>query len=507
LVLFDGVAGQRVSINLTGVTLSSVAVVVYTLTGTRLHAGTASTLGLFLEPMLLPLSGTYTILIDPNSSATGNITISLYDVPADLTGTITPGVTTPAIVFTAPGQNGQFTFPATAGQRISVWITSSTFASGACNGFQMLQPDGAPLMVSDTSAMSGSLCLNAFADSLVLTQTGLYILVLNPVGANTGQITLVVYEFTDVTGAITPGTAVSSALTTPGQNARLSFSGTAGQKVSVLVTNSTIANCTTGGLSLIGPSATVSGPNLCSNSFLDTQMLASSGTYTVVLNPSGPNLGQATVTLCNIIDTTDTITSGTPVTATLTTPGQTARYTFSATAGQRATIHLNSSTLNPGNVRLRQPNGTQIGGVSTTGTFMDAVGLPTTGTYTVEVDPTGAALGSVTLTLTLFNDLSGTITVGGATVDVTIPIPGQRGLLSLAGTASQPVTIRLTNNTMGTVSIALRKPDGVVMVSSTSNGSTFNVPQQTLPVTGTYSVEVDPSGVNVGSITVSVTSP
>jgi hypothetical protein len=67
--------------------------------------------------------------------------------------------------------------------------------------------------------------------------------------------------------------------------------------------------------------------------------------------------------------------------------------------------------------------------------------------------------------------------------------------------------VRLTSNTIASVTIRLRKPDNGVMVATTSSASSFTLSTQTLPTTGTYTVEVDPVTTNTGSITVSVTSP
>ena len=187
---------------------------------------------------------------------------------------------------------------------------------------------------------------------------------------------------------------------------------------------------------------------------------------------------------------------------------------FSGTAGNRASVRINSSTIpGPGyaTVRLRRPDGTVIAGVSTgTSGFLDAVPLSVTGTYTLEIDPYAGSTGQANVTLHVFDDITGTLTINGPTVTVTTTIPGQRGLLTFPGTATQLVTIRLTGNTMGTVSLVLRRPDGTLQVGSGSNAASFTVPQQTLPVTGTYTIEVDPSNplpINTGSITVAVTSP
>jgi hypothetical protein len=238
-------------------------------------------------------------------------------------------------------------------------------------------------------------------------------------------------------------------------------------------------------------------------------VIPTAGTSTVWINPGGASTGQVTVTVHEVpADLTGTITPGTATTIAIAAVGQNAGLTFTGTAGQRASLRVNTSTVSTGAVRIRHPDGTILGsaGVSPNA-FLNALTLPVTGSYTVEVDPSGAATGQVSVTLYVFTDVTDTLTVNGPSVIVTTTLPGQRGLLTFPGAASQPVTIRLSGNTMGGVTIILRKPDGAMMVSSTSNASTFNVPQQTLPVSGSYSVEVDPSGVNVGSITVSVTNP
>ena len=69
------------------------------------------------------------------------------------------------------------------------------------------------------------------------------------------------------------------------------------------------------------------------------------------------------------------------------------------------------------------------------------------------------------------------------------------------------VTVRLTGNTMGSVTVTLRKPDGSTQTSSSSSAANFNLSAQTLSVTGTYTIFVNPSGTNTGTINVATTSP
>ena len=47
--------------------------------------------GGFIDVKSLPTTGTYTILVDPQSFAIGSATLQLYDVPADASAPITAG--------------------------------------------------------------------------------------------------------------------------------------------------------------------------------------------------------------------------------------------------------------------------------------------------------------------------------------------------------------------------------------------------------------------------------
>jgi hypothetical protein len=55
--------------------------------------------------------------------------------------------------------------------------------------------------------------------------------------------------------------------------------------------------------------------------------------------------------------------------------------------------------------------------------------------------------------------------------------------------------------------VTLRNPDGGSMTSAWWLGTNFDLQTQTLPTTGTYTIDVDPSWGATGSIAVSVTSP
>jgi RHS repeat-associated protein len=513
-VTFSGSADQRVSLKLTGVTIGtnpccSAKASIRKPDGSTLVVPTYfGTAGGFLDTATLPTSGTYTILIDPESASTGSATLTLYDVPADVSGAITPGGASVTSTIGTPGQNAAYTFSGTANQRVSLKLTNSSIVSGTA---RFLKPDGSTLASTGFTSNGGG-----FLDTQTLPTAGTYTVQVDPAGANTGSVTLTLYNVpADVTGTITAGgSAVTSTIGTPGQNARYTFSGTANQRVSLKLTNSTIAN---GAARILKPDGSTLGSTTFAggSGFLDTLALPTAGTYTVEVDPTGANTGSVTLTLYNVpADLTGTITAGgSAVTSTIGTPGQNARYTFTGTANQRVSLKLTNSTFALGTARLLKPDGSTLASTSfaTGSAFLDTQTLLTAGTYTVEIDPTGANTGSVTLTL--YNvpaDVTGTITAGGSAVTGTIGTPGQNGAYTFGGAVNQRVSLKLSNVTIGSsqccsARISILKPDGSTLVAPMLVGTNGGfIDTTTLPVAGSYTIVVDPQGADTGSITLTL---
>jgi hypothetical protein len=83
---------------------------------------------------------------------------------------------------------------------------------------------------------------------------------------------------------------------------------------------------------------------------------------------------------------------------TISTPGQNAELTFSGTADDRVSLQLSNVTMSGRTVSILKPDGSTLAVLTGINTFLDTQTLPTTGTYTIRVDPTNAATGSATLT-------------------------------------------------------------------------------------------------------------
>ena len=233
-VTFDGTAGQRVSLKLSNVTIGSsgccsTKVSILKPDGTTLIAPTnVGTSGGFIDAATLPASGSYTILVDPQGTATGSITLTLYDVLPDVTSAIVVGGAGVTVTTTTPGQNAKLTFNGTAAQRVSLKVAPVCCSTKV----SILKPDGTTLVAPTTIGTSGGL-----VEPATLPVTGNYTIVVDPQSSAVGSATLTLYAVPpDVTGTIVPGgAAVTVTTTTPGQNAKLTFSGTAGARVSLSI--------------------------------------------------------------------------------------------------------------------------------------------------------------------------------------------------------------------------------------------------------------------------------
>ena len=499
---FAGTAGQRVTLNGSSSFGACWNLGIYKPDGSQLTNTFGCGGGIFIEPQVLPESGSYTVVIDPSGAAVGGATATLYEV-TDVTGSITINGPSVNVTLGTPGQVGRLSFDGTAGQRISANAVSSL---NGCWNFGIYKPDGTQL--TNTFGCGGGI----FLEPQILPVTGTYTVVVDPTTSATGQATVTLYESNDVTGTITvSGPSVLVALPTPGQNGRLTFEGTAGQRISTLGTGSTFTGCWNIGIYKPDGSQLANVFTCSSSALVEAQLLPVSGTYTVVIDPSGAGTGQVTVNIYDVVDLTGPIAiDGAGVTSTITTPGQVARLAFDGTAGQRVSVNNSGSTMTGcWTVAILKPDGTQLASVfsCSSGSFMEPQTLPVTGSYTLLIDPSGAATGQVTANLYNVVDVTGSLTLGGPAVNVNLTVVGQNASYTMSGAAGQQATVRGTSNTMSCVQVTLLKPDGTSLTSTFTCSGSFNLTTQTLPITGTYTIRVDPSGANTGSMSLSVTNP
>jgi hypothetical protein len=314
----------------------------------------------------------------------------------------------------------------------------------------------------------------------------------------------------DSAGAIAPGgPSQTVSIGTPGQNARLTFDGQAGQRISLKLSSVTISSSY---VSILKPDGSALGGNTyvgAAGGFVDTRTLPAAGTYTILIDPQGAATGSMAATLYDVpADVTGAITpGGAAITISATTPGQNARLTFDGQSGQRVSIKVSGGIM-ASYVSILKPDGNQLGSntyVGSSGGFVDTRTLPAAGSYTILVDPQGAATGSATLTLyDVPPDLTGTLAIGGASLTTTLATPGQNARLTFDGRAAQRISLRLSGVTVLSSYVSIFRPDGTRIGSQnlvTTSGRTITVD---LPSDGTYTIVVDPQAAATGSMTLTL---
>jgi hypothetical protein len=140
----------------------------------------------FIEAVL-PVSGTYTVLIDPYKHHTGSGTVQLYNV-ADVSGSIRIDGPAVQVTTTKPGQRATLTFSGTAGQRINALATRVSSTGPLFWPFAILKPDATTL--SSVTVGSGS----ASVGPITLPATGTYTVVVDPHATSTGTASVVLTQ-------------------------------------------------------------------------------------------------------------------------------------------------------------------------------------------------------------------------------------------------------------------------------------------------------------------------
>ncbi len=413
-----------------------------------------------------------------------------YGIP-DNTGTTSIGAATTVTIAT-PGETAARSFTATAGQRVTLSLTDNTIP-----GVDVVVrgPGGGVLASVFVSASSG------FHDTFTLPVAGTYTVTVDPRDQGTGSLTFELDAVPDdSTGQTAIGVATTVTIATPGQNAVRSFTATAGQRVTLSVTANTIP-----GVNLVvrqlGGGVAGSLFLSAATGFHDAFTLPAGGTYTITVDPTDDNTGALTFTLGSVPEDSAGQTSiGVPTTVTISTAGQDAVRSFDATAGQKLTLTVSGNTIPGVNLVIRQPNNTLVGNLFLSGaaSFLDTFTLPVSGTYTITIDPSGQNTGTLTFTLASVPDNTGTTAIGTPT-GVTIGTVGENAVRSFDATAGQKLTLTVSGNTIPGVNLVIRQPNNTLVGNLFLSGAASFLDTFTLPVSGTYTITIDPSGQNTGS--------
>jgi RHS repeat-associated protein len=332
-----------------------------------------------------------------------------------------------------------------------------------------------------------------------------------------------------VTGSMTiGGSPFVLTISTAGDTAAITFSGTVGQRISLNVYSDSIGAADVAiqnpsypnAPQYLIPAAFVLGSQ---GKFFDPVTLGQSGTYTITVSPYSSGTGSMTLALYDVAaDPSGPITpGGSPVVAQTTVPGQNAVYSFTATEGQRVSLRASTGTFTSPSgqccgtyVRIVKVGQGQIASSSliipNSFDFIDTKTL-SAGDYQVVVDPQGDAYGTTTVTLyDVPPDLtSPRLFVNGQAETITLGTPGQNALLPFHGDDGQTVTLTWSQPTIPQTEYKILDPSLNQLAASSIVETGSGHIDATLPhiTSDSYGILVNPFADFTGSVTVRVTAP
>ena len=201
--------------------------------------------------------------------------------------------------------------------------------------------------------------------------------------------------------------------------------------------------------------------------------LPTTGTYTITIDPRDQLTGTLTFLFATVPDNTGTTAIGTSTTVSTSTIGENAVRSFAGTAGQKLTLTVSGNTYSAVDMTVRDPGGVFVTGqfASAATAFHDVFTLPSTGTYTITIDPRDQLTGTLTFLLATVPDNTGSTAIGTSTTVSTATI-GENAVRSFAATAGQQLTLTVSGNTYSAVDITVRDPNGVFVIGQFASAPT-----------------------------------
>lgn len=242
-----------------------------------------------IDAVTLPVTGRYTIVVDPPGNSTGEVRLRLV-FPTEQRLAITPDGDQVTSVIADAGATSRLSFSATAGQKVYVDIASATLPD-QCGLLSLRGPNGRSI---------GSGCVTqgkGMIDAVTLPDDGTYSIVVDPLADRTGRAQVRLILAVDQQGTLAvDGSESTAVIAQAGAEAVFTFTATAGQAVTVDAGPSTLpGQC--GLLTLRDPSNKniASGCVVNGKGGIDSTVLSATGRYSIVVNPSGAGTGTLTL--------------------------------------------------------------------------------------------------------------------------------------------------------------------------------------------------------------------
>jgi hypothetical protein len=313
-----------------------------------------------------------------------------------------------------------------------------------------------------------------------IPKAGVYNLLVDGSSTNTVTYSFQVNTPTVTTNPLTLGTAVTGGIGEAGEEDVYTFTGTIGQRLYFDSLDDAFSTT----IQLIDPTD----DNIRNfNSSFDTDpfILTESGTYKVIVNPSGNGTGNYNFRLLDLATATN-LTFDTKVDATLNPGREVDLYQFAATAGQR--LYFDSLTNNFGGTwYLYDSNNRYINGGSIGNDFNTLIDK--TGTYTLIFGGNSNNANNLTYSFQVIPSTTNTNSlVLGSTVTGNLTKPGQQDIYTFTGVPGQQVYF---DGLAGNANVQLISPSGLSLFFA--SGISFDREPETLLESGTYQLIVNPN--------------
>ena len=500
--LIAGVAGEQKALLVSGLVTvpagNTLDITVALPNGSTFRKANASGLGTTSQLPPFTVTGTHSVVLVPFTAGTsasfkaglaGGAAIAIDGAPADA-------------AIANPGEGARFTFAGIAGENLGLGISGVALvpASATATTVSVYRPDAA-LFASFGCGVDGTRCA---ANLQNLPATGLYSIIVQPMNGATGTQRL--WLSRDMAGTLASGVPASVALSRPGQNARLSFTGTSGALTALQVRSVTTTPPNQGLLVLVTQpdKSTLGYTHLTgAGQTLVFPPLPVSGTYSVFIEPEEAAKGAATATMEVLLDPgRPLVVDGPTQDASVAVAGGSVRFLFAGNAGQNLGLGIGNLALTPkadATVTVYKPDGTQLTAfacaASAGGCGGNLGNLPATGVYGIVVRPSLDATGGFGATLS--SDLNATLVVGAAPLPIGLDRPGRNARLAFAANAGQALRVNWSAVAIagapGTARASVNAPDGstvgIALLANATAGS-YDIPA--LPVSGNYTLFVDP---------------
>ncbi len=506
----SGAVGTSVAIKGTGFSPSPAGNVV-AFNGAPATVVAASTTSLAVAVPASANTGKVTVTVAGNTAVSAqDFVVATAIAPP---GEVAPGdvIATARLTINGPPQSiglyatnkyGLLLFDGAAGAWLSLHAGNFTInPAGATIAYTIYKPDNTQLVSGKLEATSLSIHLPA------LPMAGAYSLLLR---TGIAQVSL---DAKVEANAFVPADGTTLAITrSAGQSTRALIAGTAGDQKALMVSG--LVTAPAGGtldITIAAPNGStfrrVNAVNLGTTSPLPPFVVT--GVHSAVfVTPAQTTQSAFKVGLTGgLVIPVD----GAPADVAIANPGAGAHLRFAGIAGENLGLGVSGVALVPAavtvtNMAVYRPDATLLAwfscGVDGTRCAANLENLPVTGSYSIIVQPANGATG--TQRLWLSRDVAG-ILASGTPAGLVLSRPGQNARLTFAGTAGSLIALQVravaTNPPGQGIVVVVREPNKALLSSTrlTGAGQTLNPPP--LPVTGTYTVFLEPDSTAKGAAT------